>query len=327
MKKLWSLLLILCLASCENECYDCVQQYVSENVIFSPDAEYIVVLGDIQNYTNVRSWYPYLCKTMNWICSQKYYGHPINCILQVGDVTDNNISVEWERFYNSTYPTANDVLYVTCTGNHDYDWDNGKIYNRYSTNINKYAMFPLTKANIIEYFEAGKMENIVVANTIHGERYDILVLEFGPRVEVVEWANRYVAAHHDRKYILMTHEFLTGKGERVSSDSYAEWQIRDSSWSSPEDVWQKLVKNNDNIVCVLCGHNGFSTQLYSQNKTGRDVPQILFNLQYQDNGGDGMIQLWEFPERSDSVSVRVYNTIKREFHSDPSTSFKFRYRY
>ena len=43
--------------------------------------------------------------------------------------------------------------------------------------------------------------------------------------------------------------------------------------------------------------------------------------------GDSWVQLWEFPEQGDSVSVSIYNTIRREFHSNPETSFKFRYRY
>lgn len=37
-----------------------------------------------------------------------------------------------------------------------------------STMINSYAAFLLTCQNIIDYFENGKMENIVVLNTIQG---------------------------------------------------------------------------------------------------------------------------------------------------------------
>ena len=323
--KVHILLTIFFFLSCSKTDYDL---QLEEDPILHHQSEYIIALGDLQTYTSQTSSLPYLHKTMTWINTQKKYGKNINCILQVGDITDNNSSKQWKRFYDCTYPIAYDMQYIACTGNHDYDCDeNGRIFDRTSTMINLYAAFSSTCQNIIDSFEKDKIENVVVSNTIHGERYDIIVLEFGPRIEVVEWAVDYVSAHHDRKFILMTHEFLTSSGERVSSGSYAEWQIRNSSWSSPEDVWQKLVKDNDNIVCVLCGHNGFSAQLYSKNTAGRDVPQILFNLQYQENGGDGMIQLWEFPEQSDSASVRVYNTIKRKFHTDPSTSFKFRYRY
>ena len=301
---------------------------IIENDVIKERSEYIIVLGDIQEYTYRIDWLSGYVKTMDWINSQQKMKEGLfKCILQVGDVTNTNAVYQWQNFYFTTTEVADKIPFIVCTGNHDYNWNGGIIYDRSSTMINLYGLFPLTYQNIVAFYEEEKIENIVVFNEIFGERYDILVLEFGPRTEVVEWANEYVSSHPERKFILMTHEFLTKQGERISSGSFAAAQIRNSTWSSPEDVWQKLVKDNDNIVCVLCGHNGFSEQLYSENTAGREVPQILFNLQYQENAGDGLIQLWEFTENSDSVSVKVYNTIKRKFHPDPSTSFKFRYRY
>lgn len=328
MKKILYLILLLCVFGCKKIDFGNPPVLVREDSILNNQSAYMIVLGDIQTYTMDAVNMPYLQNTISWIWSQKQYEKNISSILQVGDVTDCNSTQHWERFYDCTLPIAKEILYVTCVGNHDYDWDaEAKINDRKSTHINKYALFPLTSRSIVEYFEKGRMENIIVANTINGERCDILVLEFGPRVEVLKWADRYVSSHPDRKFILMTHEYLTRAGKRISEESYAELQLRNTTWTTPEQVWQQLVKNNDNIVCVLCGHNGFSAQLFSENSVGRKVPQILFNLQYQNNGGDGWIQLWEFPQQGDSVSVSVYNTITREFHPDPSTSFKFRYRY
>lgn len=328
MKRYLLLLLLFFTSSCEKiEAYDYEPHLLDKDPVLAPGSVYIAVLGDIQTYTNNNSYMPYLQHTMDWLFSQKQYGYSIDCILQVGDVTNNNAPVQWERFKNVTEPVANEILYVACTGNHDYDWEESNINNRTSTRINDYALFPLTKANIIASFEPGKIENVVVSLTIHDEPYDLIVLEFGPRTEVLKWANDYVSSRPNRKFILMTHEFLTGKGVRIVSGSYAEIQLKNTTANSPEQVWQQLVKDNDNIVCVLCGHNGFSAKLFSKNSAGREVPQILFNLQYQANGGDGWVQLWEFPEQGDSVTVSIYNTIRREFHSDSSTSFKFRYKY
>lgn len=322
-----SLLSIALFCSCNDE-FIYSQELMDPDPILRMDVQYIAVLGDIQEYTGSVVFYPYLEHTMNWLWSQKQHGLPINCVLHVGDVTWNNSSAQWSNFYKCTAPCAEDLLYVTCTGNHDYTWDDESLINdRSSTRINEYAAFPLTRSRIVAAFEPNKIENIVVEHTIHGMPFDLLILEFGPRTEVLAWANDYVASHPDRKFILMTHEFLTSKGSRIHSDSYAERQFRNTTASSPEQVWRQLVKENDNILCVLCGHNGFSARLFTKNSAGRPVPQILFNLQYQENGGDGWIQLWEFPFYGDSVSVSVYNTIRREFHPDPATSFKFRYRY
>lgn len=328
LKKIWYCFLLTLFFSCEKITVYQDPKLLPEDPVLNSESVYIVVLGDIQEYTSNNHYTSYLEGTMDWLYSQNYYKKNISCVLQNGDVTDSNASYQWDLFKGITEKVAEEVLYIACTGNHDYTWNSkSKIEDRKSTRINEYASFPLTLSNIEERFESDKIENIIVKNEINGERIDILALEFGPRAEVLEWAKDYVSSHSDRKFILMTHEFLSSKGARISTNSYAGSQLLNTTWSSPEDVWQNLVKDNDNIVCVLCGHNGFSAQLYSTNSFGREVPQILFNLQYQENGGDGWIQLWEFPEKSDSVNVSVYNTIRREMHPNPATRFKFRYRY
>ena len=57
------------------------------------------------------------------------------------------------------------------------------------------------------------------------------------------------------------------------------------------------------------------------------VPQILFNLQYQDNGGDGLIQLWESPNNSNVVNISAYDTFNRDWFMTDSTSFSFNFVY
>ena len=320
-------LLFILTISCEKKEFD--RQYLLPvDSILDTESTYIAILGDIQSYTYSEDYMPFLEYTMNWLRSQKRHGKNVVCILQDGDVTNGNTSVEWQRFNRVTETAAEEILYVASTGNHDYDWDkDNKIIGRRTTHISKYASFPLTLSKIEACYESGRIENMVIHNEIYGSRYDILVLEFGPRKEVLKWAQDYVSSHPDHNFLLLTHEYLTSEGKRITNDSHAELQLKNTTWSVPEDIWQKLVKNNDNIVCVLCGHNGFSSQLFTTNSFGREVPQILFNLQFLENGGDGWIQLWEFPPQSDTVNVSVYNTIRREIHPDKSTKFKFRYRY
>lgn len=302
-------------------------QSIDENL--NRDSEYIVVIGDIQEYTNDNESSIYYEETMRWIWSQYRYGIKIKCILQVGDITNNNAQNQYETFYRYTYPVANVIPYVTCIGNHDYVWNaHLKIENRNQTSFSDYTSFELTKSLVVDSFEPNRMENIVVENVINGKPYYILVLEFGARQEVVKWAGDYAKNHQDKKFILMTHEFLNRDGNRISANSYAGRQLRNTTWSTPEEIWEGMIKENDNIVCVLCGHNGFYGYQLSQNSYDRMVPQILFNLQYQDNGGNGLVQLWEFPQGSDFVHIDVYNTIQRQWYSDSTTTkFSFKYIY
>lgn len=285
------------------------------------DAEYILVIGDVQDYTyDAKLARQYFMPTHNWIRGMNMQGYQIDCVLQTGDITNDNEDWQYGYFLDNTRDLAKEVLYITCTGNHDYNWGAGsEINDRNSSKLTRFCSFPKTTEAIEAYFEKGKLDNIVVRNTIRGERCDILVLEFGPRPEVVEWARIYVESHPERKFILMTHEFLEGPapGKRIKDgSSYAEKQFKSIPASTPQYVWENLVYPNDNIRCVLCGHNSFSLHTYEANAAGRMVPLLLFNLQNVENGGNGLIMVWRIPKGQGDIDVKVYNTNTNELYRD-----------
>ena len=297
------------------------------DVNLSKNSDYLIVFGDLQVYTENPHDLKYFEKSVNWLSTQINGGINIIASLQVGDVTEANREYQWKNFYDVVKKLNNQIPFFTCTGNHDYNWNNFIIKNRDVTLITKYGHFPLVDNQIVCYYENNSLENYIAYLPEPLNAY-LIVLEFGPRKEVLEWAIKYVNNHEDDRFILMTHEWLTHDGERVGSGSYAEAQFSGySSFSSPEDIWLSLVKPNDNIICVLCGHNGFSAKLFSENDSGRMVPQILFNLQYQDNGGNGLVQVWEFPSGSVFVNICAYDTINKKWYMPDSTSVSFKFKY
>ena len=327
---LTTIFLVLSLLSCDKDSglYTTSDyKLTSADPILNDSSDYIIVLGDIQTYTCSSFNMPYFKQTIEWIYSQKLYGKKIGAILQVGDISDTNSFFEWDNFHNTVVGLSTEVPIFAVTGNHDYTWHDGLILNRNETKFNSYIDFPLTLSQIVTTFEKDKLDNAIYENVIGNERLDIIALEFGPRKEVLEWANEYVKNNPERRFVLLTHEFLTAKGQRVSKSSYAEVQFRNTTWSSPEMVWNSLVKDNDNIVCVLCGHNGFTRQLLSKNNFGREVPQILFNIQYQPHGGDGFIEIWEIPQNGDIINAFIYNTITKSLYNGENSSFSFPYKY
>lgn len=313
-------ILVICLA-CElldnNPDAGYTPTLVEEDNILKDNSEYIVVIGDIQEYTNNVDYAKYIGQTMDWIWSQVKHGKNIKCVLQTGDLTWYNMRSQYGVFIEYTTPVATLIPYISCPGNHDYDYGEGSIIaDRYSTLFSEFTQFNHVCNRIVNRFEPDRMENIIVENYIGNERYDIVALEFGPRVEVIDWVKEHIQSNPEIRYILMTHEDLTGKGVRISTGAYSTRQLRNTTTTTPEQLWQQLINENNNIVCVLCGHNGFSAHLFSENTSGREVAQILFNLKYQDNGGDGWIQLWEeFPKNSNYVNVDTYNTISRQYHN------------
>lgn len=327
-KRFSGVFLCLIAISCSKE-YPTIELLGDYDHHLNIESEYLAVFGDIQEYTVNDYTIGFYDVTIAWLLEQIKYNVKLRSVLHVGDITWSNAKDQWYLFNHSTTPLANIIPYYTCIGNHDYTWGRGSsIPDREATEINTFAHFPSTDNGIIEYYENGHLENYVAKLYLSDTDVLLLVLEYGPRKDVLSWAKEYVGAHQDKRFVLLTHEWLTSSGKRISSGSYAEAQFYGhSSYSTPEEVWQELVYPYDNIICVLCGHNGFSTQLFSPNVSGREVSQVLFNLQYQENGGNGLIQLWEIPAASDSIYIRNYDVLHRDWYLSDSVSVSFKYIY
>lgn len=288
---------------------------------------YVAVFGDTQYITNPISISVYE-HSLNWIIQQVNRGLHFNCILHTGDITNNNRIEQWDSFSEAMSPIAGTIPFYSMIGNHDYTWgENNKIYNRDDTHFNEYVQYSLSVGNVVEWYEKGHMENIVVKNTIFGQRLDFLILEFGPRKEVVDWADKYVKNHPDHLFILMNHEFLEKGGGIRTVKSTAEAQFERSSVVSPMQLWDSLIKCNDNIRLVLCGHvGGLYAYTIDNNDYGREIVEIQHNIQDSKYRNDNWLMLWDFPAWSDSANVCIYNTKTHQYFNDQQILFKFRYK-
>lgn len=326
---LWGAIIIY---SCESSTFEendlNISSSIQKELLFNRESQYIVVFGDIQEYTKNEKTILLFANSLNWIKEKQDTFKNILCVLHVGDVTWNNLKSQWNFFSKYAAPFSEYIPFITVIGNHDYTYNNNLIESRSSTLISKYADFPSLEEKIVARFDE-TIDNIIIQNTIGNKRYDIIALEFGPRKEVIEWTKKYVQDHPTIKYILLTHEWLTRDGDRIFSGSYAEKLLRNTTFSTPEYIWNTLVYPNDNIVCTLCGHNGFSKVLYSANIKGRGVPQILFNLQYFKNGGNGLVELWEFSPNRDYANIFIVDTKTNTIYYEENllNSFMFKYKY
>ena len=297
-------------------------QVMDEGFTFNPTSEYIAIIGDIQYLTN-NNYCNIYRHSVDWLLAQRRKGMRINCVLQTGDLTQNNTPIQWTCFHENTKELADVIPVYPMIGDHDYTWDGIYINDRKQTLFNDYVNFPLSKNNIIAQFENGRMENIIVDNVIHGQHIFFLILEFGPRKEVVEWANSYVKSYPETSFVLMTHEYLEKGGGRRTTGLKSAARLRNTTYSTPEELWNYLIKCNDNIRCVLCGHVGSLYALTTEaNDYGRDISQIQHNIQGEQYRFDNWLMLWEFPEFGDSVNVFIYNTSTSQYYkSKPLFTF------
>lgn len=303
-----------------------------DSVAINPMSHYIVLVGDIQTYTmHPDDYMSYFKESMDWVRVQKSFFNNIDAVLQVGDLTDGNDDWQWANALLAIKDVAGEVPFIAVTGNHDYDWLNDgseqtlHIPSRESTLFDLFPIPVHRSMKMIDTYTVGSRRNAIYSLMIGARVAHVLALEFAPPPEVVDWAAAHVASNTGIDCYLLTHEWLTGRGNLV--DSKTSYAIKhfgsEKVASTPAMIWERLVAPYDNVIAVVCGHNGFVASRFTPNRAGRHVPQILFNLQYRDNGGDSMLQLWEFDSRSDSVYTTVYNTHTRIHCPDSAAVISF----
>ena len=151
----------------------------------------------------------------------------------------------------------------------------------------------------------------------------VLCLEFGPRDEVLNWANKVVAEHRRYKTIVVTHCYMNfdetkvGPGDKYNPHSYS-WRGNDG-----EEMWEKFVRKHHTIILVLSGHilgDGLG-KLTSYSDHGTKVNQILANYQMLENGGNGWLRVMKFVPQENRIEFATYSPTLDEYTVDEQNQF------
>ena len=152
----------------------------------------------------------------------------------------------------------------------------------------------------------------------------ILNLEFESPAYSLQWAQRVINAHPDRRVILATHGFITTGGTRSNT------VIRtDTVPKTANDVWNELVYPNCNIFMVVNGHwhdgDLGEARRTDANSCGTPVHQVLSDYQERVNGGDGWLRYYTFHPDSDTIDAYTYSPKLQQFENDASSRFTLAY--
>ena len=309
----------------------------------------MIMVPDPQSYTKFAANQPLFDLQTAWI-AQNIQRLNIKAALFTGDMVEHNgkqISgalpnpyngdqtgrQQWEAVSRALSRLDNRLPYVVAQGNHDI----GHI-----TATSRHTIAPefiRPERNILfEKCLVSTCENWQGVHTMENSAYEfedkawgkllVITFEFAPRDEAIEWAKKLITSeqYKNHKVIIITHSWLDTPGNRITKESYT---LRPCNW--PEDVWQKLVYNSNNICMVLCGHTGDDpdikvgdvkstdytpTASYRVDKAadGRDIPQMMFNSQQGDgdwngNGGDCWLRILEFKPDGKTISVRTFSPL------------------
>jgi hypothetical protein len=279
----------------------------------------LVILPDTQDYT---ARYPFIFeKQVQWI---KNNTRTLNIafVVHLGDITNDNSEKQWITASNIMKGLDGIVPYALATGNHDLDPAKPRDLYQYN------RVFPVSEYERLTgwggTYQKYSLENSCRFFRAGGAKYLVLTLEFGPRDDVLAWANDIVKRNPDSRVIINTHCYMYSDNSRVGPR--ANWHPMDFPWLLPEgrpndgeEIWHKLAGLHKNIFLVLSGHvkNSGSGKLASRGKHGNYVFQILSNFQdgVRDsmNGKSGYMRIMTFYPESDIVSVRTYSPYLNEW--------------
>lgn len=284
----------------------------------------LVVLPDTQYYAE---YYPEIFDAQtSWIAANKH-ALDIQLVVHEGDIVNAPEShAQWQRAVRSLRELDGVVPYALARGNHDL----ARGVSRLGGLMDSY--FPVAKylqhSWFRETFEVGRMENNFLLVDIKGQKWVVLTLEFGPRDPVLAWANDVLSRHADMPAIVVTHAYLYGDGNRYSRSNHshahgAHEVALEGGSNDGEEMWEKLISKQDNILFVLSGHvpDFEAARLTSTRPSGTKVHQLLANYQGRSLGGAGYLRTLSFEPADQRVVVRTYSPYLDKYRADPANQF------
>ena len=241
-------------------------------------------------------------------------------VLHVGDITFDNDAEGWENAARSLAKLDEaGIPYVLAAGNHDGYMEGHLGLDKLN------ASFPLSGVENEPYFggvfEEAHRENAYFLFEAGGVSWLVLVLEFGPRDVVLEWADTILANHPDHRAILLTHAFLFVDG--TLHDEASEGHDVDaptiSKYGRPNDgadIWDKMLKKHANVAFAFNGHVQEGTgqaRAVLDGDEGNRVHAMLTNFQKYEhdngarNGGNGLLRSLLFAPRRDRVVATTWS--------------------
>ena len=290
------------------------------------------MLPDTQTYAEK---YPEILNSqLQWIAD---HAKDIAFVLQQGDLTQNNNVKEWEIVRKAFQKIDHKVPYVLAVGNHDMGSGPGLYADvRNTTFFNQFFLYQDFEKEkyFVGTFQVGTSENSYYLFSTGNVKWLVVTLEFGPRNEVVDWANQIVAKYPHRLAIINTHAYMytdgtrVGPGDKWRPQAYGVGKDKGKkAVNDGEQLWEKLINKHENIRWVFSGHildSGVGT-LTSTNEKGLSVYQLLAN--YQEgvkgsvNGGNGFLRIIDMDFKKKTARIQTYSPYLNEYKLDTAQNF------
>lgn len=275
------------------------------------DADFtIVVLPDTQNYTrngNERFFYG----QTQWIMDNAD-AYNIVAVLHNGDMINNwDVVSQWRvadramATLETETPALPDGMPTGISiGNHDIR-GGVEVFNRWF-GLDRYEH----RAYYGGHYRAGNNDSFI---TFSAGGLDFVAVNLKwdeePSPEVHAWARQVFESHPESFGILNTHYLLRSDGE-----------------FGPQGrrIYESL-KDVQNLHLMTSGHISTERRRSDTSEaTGHRIVTMLADYQARENGGGGMMRIWEFSPANDELTVRSYSPTQDRWETDANSQFTLR---
>ncbi|MFO1475791.1 MAG: metallophosphoesterase [Verrucomicrobiota bacterium] len=248
----------------------------------------------------------------------------IRFVLHEGDITESNWSHEWDNARSCIGLLDGVVPYALAVGNHDGIWTPQNLTAQFN------AAFPVSRYQDLPsfggVFESNRLDNSYHYFTAGGLDWLVFSLEFGPRNEVLAWANQIAAEHPDRHVIVVTHAHVY-----FDNTLYGAWP---GQWWLPTDygrdnngvdVWEKFLRHPAGMGFVFSGHilAAGTGRVVGVGDAGNRVYQMAANYQDDALGGAGYLRVVQFFPDEDRMQVSTYSPWLDDWKQDDRNDFTY----
>lgn len=230
-------------------------------------------------------------------------------VVHVGDVVDQNwVTGEWDAAQKAMdILTDGGLPYSILPGNHDTVNMSARSSESNSANFlqrfNASAMASRSGSTYVDAFQNGLSSAYIFE--AEGHEWMSLALAWNASTDTYAWAQGVLNAHPGIPVILSSHAII----------NIAEDQLSPAPWWWGDELWDSLIRMNDQIIVTVNGHFHGTTMRERTNDFGHPVYQVLTDYQMAADGGNGYLTLFEFDlthDRIDVESVSPWITRKDE---------------
>ncbi|MFT3688406.1 hypothetical protein [Paenirhodobacter sp.] len=324
-------------------------QTVTDNVrvrVAGEGAYTIAIMPDTQDYTSNASISQTFFDMTQWLADNAA-SKGLNFVSHVGDITQWSAQSQF-TMAKAAMDTLREagVSFSVLPGNHDIG-TNGSSDKRVTDTYNAafsvgYMSGDPTFGGVYDQEPNRYDNNFHLWTAADGSEWITLNLEFGPRDDVLRWADEVLTQHAGRKAMVVTHSYNNYDSlhdplgvvleDEGAAYNYGLGNDPEGAWDGTE-IWREVISSHANVVMTAGGHifgDGAQT-IVSYNDYGLPVFQFLVN--YQDgvarettgagdaaqggNGGNGAIRLVTVDPENDVIHTETYFTELDTYYTEP----------